>query len=211
MRALDEVVASGRARFVGVSNFTGADAGRVRAHAARRRLAGRLPHARPPAGAGDLPALPPRGHRGDGLRLARPRAAHRRLHRRHRVRPCARLARGRGRLRPADLPRRQSQDERGDGGPHPPRGRGAARGGGEPDRARLGARQPRGQYRAGGRAHPRGGGRQRRGRRARAVAGRARADRRDPRGGGRPRAGVHPAAAGDGAVGRGAAAAPAAT
>ena len=47
MRALEEVVASGRARFVGVSNFTGRHAGRVPGHPARRRLAGGLSHARP--------------------------------------------------------------------------------------------------------------------------------------------------------------------
>ena len=53
---LEEVVASGRVRFVGVSNFTRRHAGRVHAHAAGRRAPGRLPHVRPPPGAGDLPA-----------------------------------------------------------------------------------------------------------------------------------------------------------
>jgi len=59
------------------------DAGGVWAHPTRGRLAGGLPHARPAPGARDLPPLPPRGHRGDGLRLARPRSPDRSLHPRH--------------------------------------------------------------------------------------------------------------------------------
>jgi len=81
MRALEDVVASGRARFVGVSNFTGAmitecmrtrriDVSQVGYHMFDRRQEqetfGTLPHPR---------------HRRHGLWLPRSRPAHRRLHR----------------------------------------------------------------------------------------------------------------------------------
>ena len=179
-------------------------AGRVHGHPARGRLAGGLPHARPAPGAGDVPVLRRQRHRGDGLRLARPRPAHRGLHRDDDVRPRARLARRRRGLRSADLPRGQPQDERRGGGAAAPRGGRAARGAAEPDRAGLGAGESRDQHRAGGGPHAGRGGRQRRGGRAGAVRGRAGDDRRDPRRRGGPRAGVHPAAARHGAVGRGA-------
>ena len=154
MRALEEVVASGRARFVGVSNFTGAmlaecmrtrrvDVSQVGYHMLDRRQE-----------RGDLSVLSPRGHRRHGLWLARPRPPHRRLHRRHHLRYRARLARQRGGLRPAHLPRRQLPDQCRRGRADPPRGGGSARGDGEPDRAGLGARSPRDQHGAGGARTP---------------------------------------------------------
>ena len=181
MRALEEVVASGRARFVGVSNFTGAmmaecmrtrriDVSQVGYHMLDRRQERET-----------FPSLPRPRHRRHGLRLARPRPPHRRLHRGDDLRSRPRLARQRRGLRPAHLPRRELRDEPRRGRAAPPRGGRAARGAPEPDRARVGARPPRDQHRAGGRPHARRGGRQRRRRGARPLSGRARDDRRHPR------------------------------
>ena len=86
MRALEEVVTSGRARFVGVSNFTGAmmaeclrtrrvDVSQVGYHMLDRRQERET-----------FPLCLDARHRRDGLRLARPRPPHRRLHRRHDLR-----------------------------------------------------------------------------------------------------------------------------
>ena len=83
------------------------DDGRVHAHPAHRRPAGRLPHARPAPGNRDVSVLPHPRHRRDGLRLARPWLADGRLLRGDHVRARPRLARQRGGLRPADLPRRE--------------------------------------------------------------------------------------------------------
>ena len=159
----------------GVSNFTGAmlaeclrtrrvDVSQVGYHMLDRRQEQET-----------FPLCLARRHRGDGLRLARPRAAHRSLHRRRPTFDPARdwraagVAFGQPIFRGDNLKTNVGVVERirrGD--------RGAARGRGEPDRARVGARQSRDQHRAGGRAHPRRGGRQRRGGRARADRGRAR-------------------------------------
>ena len=204
MRALEEVVASGRVRFVGVSNFTGAmmaeclrtrrvDVSQVGYHMLDRRQEqetfplclrdgigvmgyGSLGHGLLTGAFTPSTTFDPaRDWRGDGVAFGQP------------------IFRGdnfKTNVGVVERLRREVAEPRGVRG--------------EPDRARVGARPSRDQHRAGGRAHPGRGGRQRRRRRARALRGRARDDRRHPRRRGRPRAGVHAAAAGDGAVGRGA-------
>ena len=203
MRGLEEVVTSGRARFVGVSNFTGAmiaecmrtrrvDVSQVGYHMFDRRqeqetFPSCLTHAIGVMGYGSL---------GHGLLTGAFTAS-------TSFGDPGRDWRGNGVAFGQHLPRRQFQDEHRRGRAASPGGRRAAWRSPEPDRARLGARASRDQHRAGRCSHPRGGRRQRRRRRARALIERTREDRCHSCGRGRARAGVHPAATSHGAVGRG--------
>ena len=204
MRALEEVVASGRVRFVGVSNFTGAmmaecmrtrriDVSQVGYHMLDRRQEREtfphcLDHGIGVMGYGSLghglltgaftastTFDPARDWRGNGVAFGQP------------------IFRG-----------DNFTTQRRRGRAAAPRGGRAARCAPEPDRAGVGARPPRDQHRAGGRPHARRGGRQRR--RARSSssppAERATIDAILAGAAGQ-RAGVHPAAPGHGAVGRG--------
>ena len=86
MRALDDIVRQGKARYVGVSNFRRRPARSLHAAAADRCRAVRLEHVRPPDAAGDLPVVRRAGRRRDGVWLARLRHAHRHVPCRHAVR-----------------------------------------------------------------------------------------------------------------------------
>ena len=86
MRALDDIVRQGKARYVGVSNFRPRPARSLHEAAADRCRAVRLEHVRPPDAAGDLPVVHRAGRRRDGLWLAGLRHAQRRVPCRHAVR-----------------------------------------------------------------------------------------------------------------------------
>ena len=65
MRALDDIVRQGKARYIGVSNFRLCPARCLHAAAADRRRAVRLEHVRPSDAAGDLPVV--RSEQGVGV------------------------------------------------------------------------------------------------------------------------------------------------